>query len=319
MVPQSGATWLYGMVALLNWDAFHGDLQDLLQFTHLPMQVAVNWASRDESIASGTAGLWLALNHHQAFNIDSDEYENQHSIFAASMLVNDDGPHLQATNFNTAGGSAYLGDVFEGACGAFWTAQVLSRIYKFEQVASQAGAVIRPGLAHGSTIRNLYSLFACEIDAMNVVEVLMEEASLARAGWCNGLIGIAAASGMTIAQLGETPELREMTLDLTHRALKQFHVDEAEYDMGLCHGTSGVHVVAIGIARLLGDKNLESTVQESFDRVLVERRIFEYSRDLKVDFSWLTGSAGVLWASKTMANTPFINPLFPPDSLIRGK
>ena len=307
------------MVAILNWDSLHDDLKDLLRFTHLPIQVAETWASRDDSISSGVGGLWLALNHQSAVRIKDDAWESNSSIFSASISNEVNGARLTHVGVELDARPPYLGDIFEGECGALWTAQVLSRQHRFVPVEYELGAIVRPGLGHGETVRNCYSILNGEIEASRVVEVLQQETYLAKAGWCNGLIGVAAAAGLIFATFEKSSQLRELALNLAYEAIDRFHDYESEYDSGLCHGASGIFVVAVGIARFFKDKDLEGTVRASFDRAVANTAFFEYSGDYTVDFSWLTGSAGVLWASKTMRNRPFINPLFPPDSLVWGE
>jgi hypothetical protein len=177
-------------------------------------------------------------------------------------------------------------------------------------VTSGKGSITRPGLGHGELARDL-ALFINQ-QQKPPVPFHTQELEYESFGWCNGYGGLLVATG--ISDYLTTPGKASQTLlELLDRALDDLD-SQFELEIGLCHGLAGLAVLTAGIGRTFSLPHHLDRAVNSFDKLLTRESLLRIPATLDVDASWLTGAAGVVWASSVMRKQPSINPIFPIDS-----
>ena len=83
---------------------------------------------------------------------------------------------------------------------------------------------------------------------------------------------------------------------------------------GICHGLSGALVVVAGAGRLVRNESILRAASEVFQDFISLNFNTRIHQDFIVDASWLTGTAGLIWANTAIKEKPGINPLLPIDS-----
>ena len=283
----------------------------LLADTHMPIQAAKDWAGRGKLLATGESGLILCLL----------EGTNQLSIEGASTtdvfsweFVSAGGKFKLENQTPTVEGEHYLGDIFEGECAEFWTALVCRKSYFRKTTDLRKGVVVRPGLAHGEIIRELFEWYTSRKESTS--PFTPSELEFRGGGWCNGSSGLAVGYCIAAKIAGESDLSKELSKHYFAELLSWVEQNFITAEAGLCHGVSGVLTVLAGLARELGAKKKLSKVEELYRELLSQFGHLRYPDDLVLDASWLTGSAGIIWGYKAVKQIPNFNPLFPIDSRV---
>lgn len=287
------------------------ELRKILMSRKIPIQAARNWASRNTNIATGTSGLEFALiapekGSYKILALDS----SISNIFESDFRESDQGYILRSTEKNRL--EAVLGDVFEGECNRLWTHLTLGFELTDQTNSQKPGAVIRPGIGHGDVIRSFYKWYFEGLP--NKEEFETSEDAFQGIGWCNGLAGLLATQGLVDVLLGKrepSPATRRNLANLI-QALRGL---SEETESGLCHGVSGALVVATGVSRVFDLRSEFATLKNIESVALNSNSPLSLPDNLDVDSSWITGSAGLVWATSVLQDKPIFNPLFPPDSL----
>lgn len=295
----------------LNIEKIARDLHKVLKDPSIPIQANENWGSRDNSLAGGTSGILLALFE---FTGDGDLklQETDRDIFSVSFVAS------QPINFSSDSSSIQgvaeqvLGDVFEGYCNTVWTNLTLGREIVAETYNPRSGIVERPGIGHGDLIRD-FTRWIVE-DRPNKQQFSTLDISFQGGGWCNGAAGLEVIRTL-VANFSDEISLRDLEA-AGHKMLHWASDHSNDLEFGLCHGISGIAVSAMGIARYLHSDDLAHHAANVFNDCLHQHNLTRYPDDLWTDYSWLTGTAGVLWAHCVLNQTPLINPIIPIDSQI---
>lgn len=277
-----------------------------------PIQASINWASRDKSIATGMGGIHLALNEFSSmfrnYRLEFTE------IFGAEIEIGESLVKIRDPNISRGGIENYSGDIFEGASSLIWSGLVAGKKVEIPHYKKTPGKVVRPGIGHGDSIREFLDWYQ-DFMSGGMAHFSVTESVPNQGGWCNGMAGkisleitaeILAGRGINDPRrrITEVRNLIDWSVEV---------VNTAEY--GLCHGTTGALVVAAGVARLLGDTATQRFCNFAMNEIKNSEALVAFPDDLLLDYSWLTGLAGYLWALKAVVSVPHINPLLPFDSL----
>jgi len=278
-----------------------------------PIQATKDWASRNLTLATGLGGINLALaefgRSQGGVELDISATEVWGGQFQWNPLTNT----LKVHPTEDQSKKDYLGDIFEGQCGLFWSSLILKT--KFEEVTAEPkfGAVSRPGIAHGNLIRDLY-LWHQSVQYSTAPLFYSAEPIPNQPGWCNGVSGEIAAKVVANSIQKNGDVLQNLSNYEVPTMLQLVSQSTLAAESGLCHGILGALVVAAGAARIAGDFDTLVSVQEMASGLFDNDLLLRYPDDLLVDYSWLTGSAGVLWAILAIHRRPLLNPLLPFDS-----
>lgn len=289
-------------------DSVQRDLEYLLGAHETPIQASRSWASRDVSLSTGTSGIFLALAESSVENVVIQFDSDIHNIFGAEIKEGSNGLRLE----NAAPDSEqdFLGDIFVGEANRIWSRFCLGIDQKSSLVTEGQGSINRPGLGHGELARDLARFIN---QTHNPAEPFnTQELHFDSFGWCNGYAGLMVATGI-YDNLTTPGKASRPLLELLDRALQDLD-SQVEQEIGLCHGLSGLAVVTAGISRSFSLPNHLERAINSFDKIVTAESLLRIPATLDVDASWLTGAAGVVWASRVIRKQPSINPIFPIDS-----
>lgn len=285
-------------------------LQEILDDSRAPVLAGEDFASRDSSLATGTSGVQLALAEYfgeaNRLPIDTSLTTN---IFDAEIGCGWKVPHKPREET----GALDLGDIFDGHIGLLWTDLVLGRTLRptvtrrLEQDSDPL-----PGLAHGLLAR---SLFSSLVKGQQKLDESRLGALTGRSGWCNGFAGKAVALA-TIDNTNRSASHLNECLLLARSAVSQADQLSRNANLSLCHGLAGVAVVCAGLFRQYREPEFEELSQLTLN-ALHSGWARRWTRpEMLVDNSWLTGAAGLLWATSAVRRLPWINPIFPTDSSV---
>jgi len=285
------------------------DLEKLLEAEGTAIQASRSWASRDASLATGTSGIRLALAEASpeklALRFDSEI----HNIFGVELKTTANGLRLEnATPFVE---QDFLGDVFVGQANKIWSRFCLGLKQETSPVTNGQGSITRPGLGHGELARDL-ALFINQQQPLEPFHT--QELDYESFGWCNGYGGLLVATGIS-DYLNSPGKASQALLELLDRALEDLN-SQSDHEIGLCHGLAGLAVLTAGIGRTFSLAHHLDRAINSFDKLLTRESLLRIPATLDVDASWLTGAAGVVWASSVMRKQPSVNPIFPIDSYL---
>jgi hypothetical protein len=283
-------------------------IREVLNEPQFPIQSGTNFASREEGLASGLSGLVLmssaATNSISEQNFEHSKCRNIFtSNFSGQSFSNGD-PEVEPS---------ILGDVFEGSANRVWTDLVFNRFIPRVHPNTLPGNVVRTGLGHGELVRE-FVLWYSKVGSSPQDPFETSEKNLTTPGWCNGLAGEVAVQSL-VAHVRPTIGNKNTLLASLDNLIDLFSEDFKSLEFGLCHGFSGSLVTALGVARQLGADSRAYKVREIFANLAQPDCIVDLAPGLYLDSSWLTGSAGLVWASKVMERIPLVNPLLPIDSL----
>jgi hypothetical protein len=283
----------------------------LLEQMDRPVQATKGWASRGESFSTGLAGVQFALQAVRGQDFSPElQAPELNNIFSAGMQTSP-GDLTILHNFNEEIelDEAY-GDVFVGKCSKVWTRLVLGRQPEISSRTTGEGAVTRPGLGHGELIRGLVEWLTQ--DPKRRGTFIPPERDFISGGWCNGESGLLAAA--CIARYFDASTESDKFITKTCLNLLDWAQTSSREESGLCHGTVGALVVVAGAGRLIQSERITSEANNIFQHLASHDFNIRIHPDFIVDASWLTGTAGLIWASAAIKQKPGINPLLPIDS-----
>jgi len=280
----------------------------------LPVMAAHSGANRGNSFAQGLSGIRLAIAEMSGEALELQSTSKAESVFESEISWNPTSGSLRFSSSYEKDSERILGDVFTGECARIWSDIVLGQVPRIDIPNRLPGSVLRPGIGHGELIRD----FAIWLSNLCEGDFLSPEEVFPLGGWCYGQAGLASILSLVnhfgALASSQTEQLRAMP-EVLIDCVKN---EKSTAESGLCHGTAGMLVVAIGVARLLDDHSLIEKVQSVFRECVDNEAIIKFHPELEVDCSWLTGSSGIAWASAVMEKSPIVNPLFPLDTKLRG-
>jgi len=285
----------------------------LLENNATPIMATEFWASREEPLATGKGGLLLSLFETGKLNVDSIEVAGTiEDLFDASFKIQERQLIVSTPDHSIGEKSLFLGDLFTGFSAQVWTKLVLNQMLPAPVYGAGIGAIERPGLAHGNLIRELAQWLTsqnADRGRFNPSENFFEGS-----GWCNGRAGLAASLAVAQNFDAEENSYQEELLTIVRQMLSDAKEDVHLSEPSLCHGLPGVLVICSGIARQINDERLLVRSIQLFDELIDETILLRGPSANYIDNSWLTGTAGLLWAYSAVRARPSINPLMPTDS-----
>lgn len=286
-------------------------LEEIVDSPLYTIQASEYSATRTGSLATGVSGLALAIHEHKRLSEKSPKqirFDSIQNIFSCH-LENNDGLVVTEPNFQKHPSPQLLGDIFSGYASEVWTNAVLNKNQKAKPFQDSPAEVVRPGLGHGDLSRNLSKW----IVAREPLTFFPKLDNVRGIGWCNGQSGLLSALGVYFSYSNDPAAINRIDKlldDLLYDTLSI--LQKVEY--GLCHGISGSFVTMAGAARLIGKQDFLESLRISFGEWFEKVNYTLIPPQLYLDNSWLTGSAGVLWAHSVLEQPPEFNPIFPPDS-----
>jgi hypothetical protein len=295
----------------MKLESLHRALEEISNSPFFAIQASEYSATRTESLATGKAGLELAIHEYTRLSDESCKqivFDSIQNIFSC-CFVNNGGLVLTEPMLQKPQSPYLLGDVFNGYASEVWSNAVLNLNQIDKQFEDKPGDVIRPGLGHGELSRDLAKWIVAR-EPRTFFPQLDEGLGI---GWCNGKSGLLSALGVYFAYSNDPDALDSMDKLSDELFLEtQSCLQSVEY--GLCHGISGSFVSMAGAARLAGKKDFLESLRISYGDWITKLNYTLIPPQLLLDNSWLTGSSGVLWAYAVLEKTPEFNPIFPPDS-----
>lgn len=290
-------------------------LKAILQNPYIPLFANTNSANRDDSLATGTSGLVLALLEYE--RNDTTEFQiagSVEDIFSATLLELDGGIQFHKPHKYENSSETHVGDLFTGFACKVWSRLVLNQEVPLSIVSDKAGAVVRPGLGHGDLIREFTRWIISAGSTKSEFEPI--ENHFSDYGWCNGQAGLASALAVSGFYIGILNQKSEFLIGLIKNLLNASTSDLLKLGPTLCHGLPGLLVVCSGVARILNQDALLQLSIKKFDSLVTLELMTQLDPDIFVDATWLTGGAGVIWAHSAVRKRPMINPLLPCDAQI---
>ena len=300
---------------MINAENLAQSLVLILENNATPIMATEFWATRENSLATGKGGLLLSLFEVGKLNVESIQITGTvEDLFDASLSI-----HGRQLISNSSGDAAskesrVLGDIFTGFSAQVWTKLVLKQTLPNSDFKAGSGSIDRPGLAHGNMIRELTQWLTSENTERGKFD--SSETTFEGSGWCNGRAGLAVS--LAIAQYFDSAvnNYEEELLVIANQILSDVKNDKHLPEPSLCHGLPGVLVICSGIGRQINNDRLLRQSIQLFDELVDESILLRGPSDTYIDNSWLTGTAGVLWANSAVRARPSINPLLPTDSKI---
>jgi hypothetical protein len=286
-------------------------LAEIASDSRIPIQATESWAHRGVSVATGIAGIRLAL-FEQVRPMAPQKIEFSHctDIFSSSVTFEEN--QITFLSNDLTADSNGLGDLFMGVCNQTWTDLVFNR-FRFRAYSdSVKGEIIRPGLGHGELARDLARWLASgKVDPFYSTELQIDAG-----GWCNGSAGALSALCVEDAfrkiesgRFKDWDELIEKTLDWSR------HVG-LDAGISLCHGITGALVSLAATSRIRELPALAKEIETLSRQTIHEAQAPLHTDDEYIsDISWLTGVAGCSWATAVIDHQPALNPIVPTDSL----
>ena len=298
---------------MINAENLAQSLVLILENNATPIMATEFWATRENSLATGRGGLLLSLFEVGKLNVESIQITGTvEDLFDASLSI-----HGRQLISNSSGDAAskesrVLGDIFTGFSAQVWTKLVLKQALPNSDFKAGSGSIDRPGLAHGNMIRELTQWLTSENTERGKFD--SSETTFEGSGWCNGRAGLAVS--LAIAQYFDSAvnNYEEELLVIANQILSDVKNDKHLPEPSLCHGLPGVLVICSGIGRQINNDRLLRQSIQLFDELVDESILLRGPSDTYIDNSWLTGTAGVLWANSAVRARPSINPLLPTDS-----
>jgi|APGre2960657468_1045069.scaffolds.fasta_scaffold11985_3 hypothetical protein len=300
---------------MINAENLAQSLFLILENNATPIMATEFWATREDSLATGKGGLLLSLFETGNLDVDSIEIaEIVEDLFDASLAIHGRQLIVNSPRHATSKESRVLGDIFTGFSAQVWTKLVLKQTLPDSDFKVGFGSIDRPGLAHGNLIRELTQWLTSENIERGKFD--SSENSFEGSGWCNGRAGLAVS--IAIAQYLDSAvnNYEEELLVIANQMLSNVKNDKHILEPSLCHGLPGVLVICSGIGRQINDDRLLNQSIQLFDELIDESILLRGPSDSYIDNSWLTGTAGLLWANSAVHARPSINPLMPTDSKI---
>jgi hypothetical protein len=298
---------------MINTDFIIETLTSILHDCRQPVMSGKYSASRDDSLATGTSGIALALIELESLSANQVRASKPlNDIFSSTLVeITPDCNAYELFNDAEEVGTT-MGDLFSGFACATWTRLTVHQPQTLALYTEGPGSVVRPGLGHGELVREFTRWLHGNSDHSQ--EFTPSEMQFQSHGWCNGTSGLLCTKAIAAAfrreSSDEISELRYLASGLLNQSLSSL----AYLGPTLCHGLPGLLVVCAGIARMLNDPDLQRTTNSIFEAVDWDDLITHIPADTYTDASWLTGTAGVLWAKSVIQKTPLVNPLLPIDS-----
>ena len=294
----------------MNLDNLRDSLNNLLVDESLPVQASTNWATRTESLSTGLGGVRLAVLEYDRLTRLSDwrfDAIDITNVFSAEMPFLDS-PTLKDSKLYDSPKTEALGDVFLGYASKVWTHLVLHEPIVELPFLDKPNDIVRPGLGHGELARDLVR---CAIEE-KWLSYLPSLGDVNGVGWCNGKSGLLSVLALCYEKSGNEDLLNHI-VEL-HDEIFVLAAEKLETtEFGLCHGIAGVFACLAGSSRVLRDTVRSDQIKERFLEFQESINLTLLPPNLNIDNSWLTGSAGFLWASCSIFQKPKLNPLFPSD------
>lgn len=298
---------------MIDTSLVSSSLNAILQDPYIPLFANTNSANRDNSLATGTSGLVLALLEYE--RTDTTEFQiagSVEDIFSATLLEIDGGLQFHKPDRYENSSGTHVGDLFTGFACKVWSRLVLNQEIPLGIVSDKAGAVVRPGLGHGDLIREFTRWIISARSTKSEFEPI--EKQFSDFGWCNGQAGLASALAVSSFYMGIMDEKSQILIELIRNLLNASSSYLLKLGPTLCHGLPGLLVVCAGVARILNQDALVQLSIEKFDSLVTLELMTQLDPDIYVDATWLTGGAGIIWAHSAVRKRPMINPLLPCDA-----
>lgn len=300
---------------MIDQKSLANDLTAILNDPLRPIVADKFNATKDRDLATGTSGVALALHEFQtstAHFVDATGFIDD--VWSASLTFADGNLVVAGAKTRSESRATDIGDVFTGYSCKCWSRLVFGQEIPLETFSDKPGGVVRPGLGHGELIRD----FARWISKPSFPQPSLHtsEESFPGLGWCNGIAGLISVKTCAAVRRGERDQDRLNLIQLTEGALNTKRSILLDLGPSLCHGLPGLLVICAGVARVFQQNDLLQEVFHVADSLLTKELQVSLPTDVYLDASWLTGSAGILWAISAIRRKPNINPLLPYDARI---
>ena len=286
-------------------------LVELMSDARRPVRVGTDFAIRDRSLAQGLGGVVLSLVESDSEVRECIVDEAVKNVFEADIGWEKGSIRVTPAKISAEVQGENMGDLFLGRPAEIWTRTVFGlEVEADADSLFEAGPIQRPGLGHGDLSRELVRAIAAKSSC-----TLSHRELIPSGGWCNGSLGmiVALSWDMTLNVNSNWGELQQRIYALINDELQP----SSRMDSSLCHGFSGIIAVGASLGRLAGDTDFIEFVDTTWrDYLNSEKLITPPSSTTSVDFSWLTGIAGLVWTDSILRRQPIINPLVPWDSLM---
>jgi len=300
---------------MIDQKSLANDLEAILSDPLRPIVADKFNATKDRSLATGTSGVALALIESQTSTPHNvDRTGSIDDVFSASLTIADERLVVSGTTTRSETRDTDIGDVFTGYSCKCWSRLVLGQEIPHEAFSDRPGGVVRPGLGHGELIRD-FARWISEPSSPRPRFQTSEE-SFPGLGWCNGIAGLISAKTCAAVRRSARDEDGLNLIQLTRKALSTNYSVLLDMGPSLCHGLPGFLVICAGVARVFQQNDLLHDVFELAESLLTYELQVSIPTDVYLDASWLTGSAGILWAISAIRRKPILNPLLPYDARI---